>query len=311
MRETNELFERIGDGPILTPQEWPYRAHTIFNAAATRDRDGMYLLLCRVEDYRGHSHLCVAQSKDGYGDWQIDKSPTLEPEPESYPEEVWGIEDPRITYLPALEKFAIAYTSFSYGGPGVSVALTKDFRHFERHGVVMPPDDKDAALFPCQFDDRWLMIHRPSTRQGGHIWLSYSPDLTHWGHHRMIIEAREGAWWDAWKIGLGPPPIETKEGWLLIYHGVRTTASGAIYRLGLALLDLERPHICIRRGSTWVFGPEREYEKFGDVGNVVFPCGTILEPDGDTLLMYYGCADTSIGLARASIKQLLAWLAEN
>ncbi len=307
-QEYEQLFIRVGDGPVLTAQDWPYRAHTIFNAAAVRDKEGMYLLLCRVEDFRGHSHLCLAQSKDGVTDWKVDTSPTFEPEPSLFPEEVWGVEDPRITYIPELDRFAVAYTSFSYGGPGVSIALTSDFRQFERLGVVMPPDDKDAALFPRKFDGKWLMLHRPQTRQGGHIWLSYSPDLKHWGEHRMILEAREGSWWDAWKIGLGPPPIETAEGWLMIYHGVRTTASGAIYRLGIALMDLERPHICIRRGATWIFGPERPYEVFGDVGNVVFPCGTITEPDGDTLLMYYGCADTSIGLAQASIKELLDWL---
>ena len=124
----------------------------------------------------------------------------------------------------------------------------------------------------------------------------------------MIIRARRGAWWDAGKIGLATPPIETPAGWLMIYHGVRVTASGALYRVGLALMDLQTPEKCLRRGDAWVFGPETPYERFGDVNNVVFPCGHTIQPDGDTLRLYYGAADTCIALATGSIRQMLDWL---
>ena len=166
--------------------------------------------------------------------------PTLMANPREYPEEIWGIEDPRITYVPELEQYAIAYTSFARGGPGVSLALTKDFKSFERYGVIMPPEDKDAALLPRRIGGLWAMIHRPVTTLGAHMWISYSPDLRHWGSHKVMLEARRGGWWDANKIGLCSPPIETAKGWLVIYHGVRQTASGSIYRLGLALFDLDR-----------------------------------------------------------------------
>ena len=146
---------------------------------------------------------------------------------------------------------------------------------------------------------------------GAHIWISYSPDLRHWGDHRLVIEARLGAWWDAAKIGLSPPPIETPKGWLVIYHGVRVTASGSIYRLGLALLDLERPERCLLRGRTWIFGPQAPYERAGDVDNVVFPCGLVLGPDGETLHLYYGGADTCVALATARLSRLLEWLEAN
>jgi len=126
-------------------------------------------------------HLCVARSVNGVDEWQIDREPTLLPNPEQYPEELWGIEDPRITYVPDLQKYAIAYTSYSRGGPGVSLALTQDFRSFERIGVVMPPDDKDAALLPRKINGYWALIHRPMTPLGAHVWISYSPDLRHWG----------------------------------------------------------------------------------------------------------------------------------
>ena len=145
----------------------------------------------------------------------------------------------------------------------------------------MPPEDKDAALFPRRFDGRWAMIHRPSPLRGGaHMWLSYSPDLRHWGDHKLLIEARDGAWWDAGKIGLGPPPLETPQGWLVMYHGVRVTSDGPIYRVGLALLDLEDPGKLLHRTDTWVFGPEAPYEITGDVGRVVFPCGWVHDVEG-------------------------------
>jgi predicted GH43/DUF377 family glycosyl hydrolase len=142
------------------------------------------------------------------------------------------------------------------------------------------------------------------------MWLSYSQDLKHWGDHRIMMEARRGAWWDANKIGLSPPPIETPRGWLTIYHGVRQTASGALYRLGVALFDLQNPGICLLRGEPWIFGPEEPYERFGDVGNVVFPAGLILGPDGDTIRLYYGAADTCIAMATGSVREILEWLDE-
>lgn len=241
--------------------------------------------------------------------WEIDPSPTLSPDAENFPEEIWGIEDPRITYVAELNKYAIAYTSYSRGGPGVSLALTEDFHLFERYGVVMPPEDKDAALLPRRIGKHWALLHRPvTTWQGAHIWISYSPDLRHWGSHKLILRARQGGWWDAGKIGLSPPPIETDRGWLVIYHGVRHTASGSLYRLGLALFDLQTPERCVLRGDTWVFGPEEVYERQGDVANVVFPCGYTLAPDGDTLNLYYGAADTCVAMAAASVHALLDWL---
>jgi predicted GH43/DUF377 family glycosyl hydrolase len=173
----------------------------------------------------------------------------------------------------------------------------------------MPPEDKDAALFPRRIGGRWALIHRPSPLRGpSHMWISYSPDLVHWGDHDLLLTAREGAWWDAGKIGLGPPPLETSEGWLLMYHGVHQTASGSLYRLGFALLDLEDPRIVLRRGDEWVFGPQESYERAGDVVGVTFPCGWIFDPTTDELRIYYGAADSSIGLATARLSQVLDYV---
>jgi len=311
VRADAPLFTRHAHNPILSREHWPYPINSVFNAGAARLEDGDTLLLCRVEDRRGISHLCAARSTNGIEGWRIDPEPTLVANPREYPEEIWGIEDPRITYVPELDKFAVAYTSFARGGPGVSLALTKDFRSFERYGVIMPPEDKDAALLPRRINGYWAMIHRPVTTLGAHMWISFSPDLRHWGGHKVILEARRGGWWDANKIGLCSPPIETPKGWLTIYHGVRHTASGSIYRLGLALFDLERPDVCRQRGESWMFGPEAPYERTGDVNYVVFPCGQTIAGDGDTINLYYGAADSCVALATGSIRSLLAWLEAN
>ncbi len=306
-----ELFHRHKLNPILTAADWPYPINSVFNPGATLLPDGTTLLLCRVEDRRGLSHLCVARSANGIDDWQIDSPPTLLPDPEHYPEELWGIEDPRITFVPELYKYAIVYTAYTRDGPGVALALTEDFQHFERYGEIMSPEDKDAALLPHRIGDYWALIHRPVSAPGAHMWISYSSDLRHWGSHKLMLEARKGAWWDANKIGLSSPPIETPQGWLVIYHGVRQTAAGCLYRLGLALFDLHTPERCLKRGSEWIFGPEEIYEQRGDVGYVVFPCGCTLAPDGDTIHLYYGAADTSIALATGSVRALLEWLEQH
>jgi predicted GH43/DUF377 family glycosyl hydrolase len=305
------LFRRDPKNPILSATDWPYPAHSVFNPAATRLRDGTTLLLCRVEDRRGLSHLCAARSKNGRDGWIIDATPTMPSDPENHPDELWGVEDPRITFVEELGKYAIAYTAFGKGGPGVALALTEDFRTFQRLGLVMQPDDKDAALLPRRVDGLFALIHRPTTESGAHVWLSFSPDLTNWGNHKLMLPARRGGWWDANKVGLSPPLIETPRGWLMIYHGVRQTAGGCLYRLGLALFDLEQPERCLARGDSWVFGPEATYERTGDVGNVAFPCGYTLDADGDGINIYYGAADTSIGLASGSIREMLGWLDEH
>ncbi|MBN1128026.1 MAG: hypothetical protein JXA71_03520, partial [Chitinispirillaceae bacterium] len=193
----------------------------------------------------------------------------------------------------------------------VALALTEDFQTFERYGEIMSPEDKDAALLPCRIGDYWALIHRPVNGMEAHIWISYSSDLRHWGSHKLMLESRRGAWWDANKIGLSPPPIETPQGWLVIYHGVKMTGSGCIYRLGLALFDLHTPEKCLKRGQEWVFGPQEPYERQGDVDNVVFPCGYTVAPDGDTLNLYYGAADSSIALATGSVRNMLEWLEKN
>ena len=305
-----ELFQRNPNNPILTAENWAYPANTVFNPGATNFQ-GKVLLLARVEDRRGFSHLTKAISEDGISNWQIEDVPTLEPEPDKHPEELWGIEDPRISWLDELGRWGITYTAYSRGGPLVAMALTDDFINFDRLGPVMPPEDKDAALFPRHINGKWVLVHRPivtSCVPGAHIWLSYSDDLVHWSNSQVLMNARRGGWWDASKIGLCTPPLETAEGWLMLYHGVRRTASGAIYRLGLALLDLDNPRKVLHRSDEWVFGPSEVYERQGDVADVVFSGGWVLDDKTGLLKMYYGGADTCIALATASISDILEYI---
>jgi predicted GH43/DUF377 family glycosyl hydrolase len=304
---SSELFERYPANPILRASDWPYTVNAVFNPGVTR-LDGETLLLVRVEDRTGISHLCVARSRDGLAGWRIEPETRLLPDLGSEAER-YGIEDPRITLCG--DEHMIVYTGYSNAGPLVRLASTRDFKTFQAHGTLMPPEDKDAALFPHTFEGRWALLHRPvatQPRQMAHIWLSWSPDLHYWGDNQILLPAREGGWWDAHKVGLGPPPLLTVRGWLLLYHGVRVTAAGAVYRLGLALLEADRPQRLLARSSEWVFGPRAPYEISGDVPAVVFPCGWTLGDDGDTLRLYYGAADTSICLATASLRALLDWL---
>jgi predicted GH43/DUF377 family glycosyl hydrolase len=307
IRAPGELLSRDPGNPILTTADLAYPANSVFNPAAVRARDETLLLL-RVEDQRGVSHFTLARSADGVRCWDIAAEPTLLPAPETFPEERFGIEDARITYLEELATYAVAYTAYSDVGPLVSLALTDDFRSFDRLGPALPPENKDAALFPTRFDGRWAMLHRPVTgnrEHGAHIWIAFSPDLRHWSDHRVLLRARDGGAWDARKIGLSAPPLLTDEGWLILYHG---TGGGPrpVYRLGLALLDRDDPTRVLRRADEWIFGPHTPYEREGDVENVVFPCGWTR--DGDDLRIYYGAADTCVALAHGSVSELLGWL---
>ncbi len=310
-RAGEKIFRRYEGNPIISVDDLPYSANSVFNAGVA-EVNGETVLLMRVEDRRGISHFTIARSENGIDNWRIDSKPTLLPSPETHPEELYGIEDPRITFIAEEGYWAIVFTAFSKGGPLVALATTYDFKEFERHGPVMPPEDKDAALFPERFGGRWAMLHRPVSTfptTTADIWISFSPDLKHWGDHRVLLPARKGAWWDANKVGLSPPPLKTDLGWLILYHGVKLTASGSLYRLGLALLDLKNPARVVARSNEWIFAPQESYELYGDVDKVVFPCGWILA-DGE-LRLYYGGADRCIALATARLDEVLAWLKDH
>jgi predicted GH43/DUF377 family glycosyl hydrolase len=310
MRSSEGLFVRDPHNPILTRDDWPYCVNAVMNAGATTLRDET-ALVCRVEDRRGISHLALARSADGVTDWRIGAAPMLEPA-EDRPEEVWGLEDARVTRVDELGCWVIVYTAFAPGGPGISFATTKDFESFERLGVVMAPENKNGALFPRTIDGEFVLFHRPVSTFGGGsgVWISRSPDMISWTPPELTLPAREGAWWDSARLGAGAPPLETDAGWLVIYHGVRNTVAGALYRMGAALLDLDHPTTVLHRTPEWLLGPTALYERTGDVPGVVFPCGLVHDVEHDRLRVYYGAADTSIAVASASLSDLIAYLGD-
>ena len=232
--------------------------------------------------------------------------PLLAPDDETVSEQ-WGFEDPRAVWVPELGRWVITCTAYGPAGPAVFLATTDDFTTIERHGIVRHPEDKNAALLPERIDGNWVLFHRPKTEFGGargEILLSRSTDLLSWTTPEQVLQPRAGAWWDSLRIGLGPPPLRTDEGWLLLYHGVKDTVSGEIYRVGLALLDLDEPTRVLRRLPAWILAPLAPYERTGDVPNVVFPCGLIHDASGE-IRLYYGAADSSICLATAQLDDLL------
>jgi beta-1,2-mannobiose phosphorylase / 1,2-beta-oligomannan phosphorylase len=301
-----ELFHRHPGNPILTAESWPYPANAVFNPAAAAV-DGETVLLARVEDLRGISHLTVARSSNGVDGWSIDTEPLLSPAA-GVDSEQWGFEDPRVVWVAELDRWVITCTAYGPAGPAVYLATTEDFTAIERYGIVRHPEDKNAALLPHRIDDRWVLFHRPKKEFGGahgEILISRSADLVSWSSPEQVLQPRDGAWWDSLRIGIGPPPLLTEHGWLLVYHGVKDTVSGQLYRVGLALLDRDEPTRVLRRLPNWVFAPLAPYERSGDVPNVVFPCGLLHDAASGEVRLYYGAADDSICLATARLDDLL------
>lgn len=296
-----ELFARCRKNPLISTDDLPYQANAVFNAGAA-DMGEEVVLLLRVESCSGRSHLTVARSSNGVDGWQIHDRALLHPA-QGHPHEDFGVEDARITWMEDLDAWGVAYTAYGPQGPGICLALTREFDTVERKGMALPPVDKDAALFPRKFDGLYAMLHRPVVGGDTSIWMSRSRDLVFWGKSRVTVPARGGPWWDGHRVGAGLPPIETEEGWLLIYHGVKEIVGGPIYRLGAVLFDLQDPGRMVARARRWLMTPHEPYEQIGDAPNVIFPSGGFVR-NGE-LWVYYGAADACICLARAPLPEVL------
>jgi predicted GH43/DUF377 family glycosyl hydrolase len=244
------------------------------------------------------SHLRLAWSEDGEN-FEVEEKPMLIGASEY---EALGIEDSRVTKID--DTYYLTYTAVSHNGYGVGMQSTKDWKTFEKFGVVIPPFNKDATLFPEKISDLYHMLHRPtgSGIGGPYIWSASSPDLHNWGNHKCIAQVRPGMW-DSERIGAGSAPIKTEQGWLEIYHGAEKVSTGHRYCLGALLLDLEDPSKVIARSTEPIMEPISPYELEGFYGNVVFTNGQVVR--GDEVLLYYGAADSYTCGARLSIKEIL------
>jgi predicted GH43/DUF377 family glycosyl hydrolase len=292
--------KRYEKNPILTKENVPFKVNSIFNAAPVLYQ-GNYLLLCRVEMPTGRSSFVMARSTDGKN-YEVDKKLCLTPEAHGdwYEYVSWGIEDPRITLID--DEYYVLYTGYSKYMPLVMMAKTNDFDSFEVIGPVTEPSNKDAALFPEKINGYYYKVDRPSAEDRRDIWISKSPDLIHWGDYRFLMEGAGGTW-EQNKIGNSSQPERTDQGWLMLYHGVRGFGVSSSYKLGVVLLDLEKPWIVKGKSEEPILSPEFDYERIGDVGNVIFSTGMICHTDG-TVNIYYSGADMNICLATTTVEYL-------
>ncbi|MHC4501414.1 MAG: glycoside hydrolase family 130 protein [Planctomycetota bacterium] len=298
-----DVIQRFEGNPLLTIEDIPFPCNTVFNAACAKYK-GEYILLLRVEDLTGRSVFALARSRDGY-DFEVEPEPVMAPSEEegSFEEyERKGVEDPRITKIGDI--YYIMYTAVSPYGPLLALAKTTDFKTFERIALVSEPENKDGILFPEKINGLYARLDRPVSAGEGNIWVSYSDDLIMWGNSRCVMTIR-GDHWDSWRVGASCQPIKIEDGWLIIYHGVKAASSGPIYRLGAAVLDQKDPSRVLCRTAIPILSPREYYERVGDVNNVVFSCGAILEDDGKELKIYYGASDTSICLGTANVNELM------
>ena len=297
----HDLLKRWEGNPAITVEDVPFRANTVFNGTPIETKDGVYLLL-RIEGQHGYSFFALARSKDGLN-FTIDKEPVMLPAKEGpfafY--ETKGIEDPRVTIVE--DTCYVVYTAVGDYGARIALASTEDYVNYERIALISEPGNKDGILFPRKIKGRYARLDRPIGLGRGSIWISYSPDLINWGDSEVIITPR-GGYWDNFRVGASVTPIETEEGWLEIYHGVKMTSAGPIYRIGIVLLDLDDPSKVIKRGDQPILSPRENYERIGDIGNVCFACGAVLENNGD-MKIYYGAADTSICIATTTLDGIL------
>ena len=298
-----DILHRHDGNPVLTLEDMPYRCNTVFNGTPVKVADDEYLMLIRVEGQQGYSFFAHIRGEDGLS-FTPDTEPCMLPAKEE-PWNVWednGIEDPRITIVEG--RPYVMYTAVGRFGHCIALATTDDYVHYERLGIVSGPGNKDGVLFPEKVNGLYARLDRPIGNGVGSIWLSYSPDLLNWGRSECIFSPRPRHW-DSYRIGASCPPILTDRGWLEIYHGVKMTSSGPIYRAGAIMLDKDDPSKVLGRGLAPLLSPREEYERVGDIGNVVFACGAIVEDDGE-VKVYYGAADTSICVASAHIDDIIA-----
>lgn len=301
--EKTEIVRRYEKNPIITVDDLPCRSNAVFNSGCIKDR-GRYIMMLRIEDVDGSQHFRMAYSSDGIH-FDISKNSVMIPDSDNMEHFELLRYDPRITKLEGT--YYICYAAHGTKGVRICLIQTDDFVKFRRIGYISEPDNRNGVLLPEKIKDRYVRFDRPTMAHGqggkGEMWISYSPDLIHWGESKIVAETRPERW-DGHKIGAGAAPIKTKEGWLLLYHGVYERCNGLVYRTGAMLLDLDDPSRVVARSNGYILGPQTDYERRGDVDNVVFVTGNVLEDDG-TVKIYYGAADTVMCLALAKLDDLI------
>jgi len=298
----NQIVTRYKNNPILTKKDVPYPVSTVHNAGVIKYND-KYIMLFRSHLHNGRSIIGIAQSTDGYN-FEVGAEPFLTPSSDSVfgEYEEYGVEDVRISQID--DDFLLTYSAYSIHGVRIGLAITRDFITVERISLITQSDLRNVVIFPEKINGQYVRLDRPHSEiSKWSIWISYSPDLVHWGNSKVIIKP-ETYHWDEMKIGPGATPIKTDKGWLNIYHGVFETMSGVVYRLGVALHDLNDPSIIIGVSDQWILQPDDPWEITGYVSNVVFTCGAVPEKDG-SVKIYWGGADSVMCVGSANINDLI------
>ncbi|MCH7500135.1 MAG: glycoside hydrolase family 130 protein [Nitrospinae bacterium] len=296
------LVKRYENNPILTKKDVPYPVETVHNAGVTRYQN-RYIMIFRSHLRNGRSIIGIAESEDGL-DFKVHPEPFLVPAKEgTFTEyEEFGVEDARISLIDG--EYLITYSAYSRYGVRVALAKTRDFKSLERVALITQADHRNVVIFPEKFGGLYARLDRPHSEIAPwSIWISWSPDLVHWGNSKLLIKSADYHW-DGMKIGPGATPVKTEKGWLHIYHGVFETMDGAVYRLGAALHDLNDPSIILGVSDDWILQPEDPWELTGYVHNVVFTCGAVLE-NKKTLRIYWGGADSVMCTGTADVDELI------
>lgn len=286
-------------------------SNSVFNSAVVRFEDG-FAGVFRCDSRSISMDIFVGKSKDGIN-WEIEDEPIKF---EGADEEILKREyryDPRVCFIE--DRYYVTWCN-GYHGPTIGVAYTFDFKKFVQLENAFLPFNRNGVLFPRKINGLYMMLNRPSDNGHtpfGDIFISQSKDMEFWGRHRHVMGTIKDdiSAWQSTKIGPGPIPIETDEGWLMIYHGVINTCNGFVYRMGAALLDLNEPWKVIARSKNYIMAPWEQYECMGDVPNVVFPCAALHDKESGKIAIYYGCADTVTGLAFTTVERLLDYVKKN
>ncbi len=304
--DCDRVVWRSSQNPII-PRDLIPTSNSIFNSAVVPYKDG-FAGVFRCDDRRRHMDIHAGRSEDGIN-WEIDPEP-IEFNYEN--EEIGHSEykyDPRVVKLDG--KYYITWCD-GYHGPAIGMGYTEDFKDFYQVENPLMPYNRNGVLFPRKINGSYAMLSRPSDNGHtpfGNIFYSESPDLVHWGQHRFVMGTRGG--WESTKIGAGPVPIETEEGWLMIYHGVLTSCNGFVYSMGAALLDRREPWKVKYRAEPYLISPQKQYECVGDVPNVVFPVAALHDKDTGRISIYYGAADTVVAMAHTRVDMLIDFIKQN
>jgi beta-1,4-mannooligosaccharide/beta-1,4-mannosyl-N-acetylglucosamine phosphorylase len=299
---------RYSQNPIVQRNPVPGIAR-VFNSAVVY-HEGAYLGVFRAEDVSTLPHLRFGKSLDGIH-WEIEDKEINFIDEKGEPYRPYYAYDPRLIKID--DTFYIVWCTEFYG-PALGLARTTDFKTFVRMENPFIPYNRNGVLFPRKINNKYKILSRASDNGHtafGDIFISESPDLIHWGRHRHVMERGGSGWWQSLKIGGGPAPIETSEGWLIFYHGVCHTCSGYVYSIGGAILDLEEPSIVKYRCRNYLLTPEMPYEETGFVNNVVFPCAALVDEPTGRIAIYYGAADTYVALAFTTVEEVVAYIKAN